>query len=245
MGEHFRLPIFLTFLHMVVSYVFCEFSAEMGWIQRIAIRSRAEAGKVFLLSQSLALCVVLSVASFRYVEVSLEQALSASTPVFTALLGMVILGRRERTRVWLTFLPVVGGAMVTAGGEPSLHVLGVTLVFASNIVRATKSCMQELLLGRDAMDSLNLLRWMSVFSMITLIPLSLAFEGPTVIYQRLSYVYHDERLLLALVANCCGAFMTNLTQFMVTEYVGALSMQVHPPTPPPPREHPTPVPPAS
>ena len=76
------------------------------------------------------------------------------------------------------------------------------------------------------MDSLNLLRWMSVFSMTTLLPLSFAIEGPLFIIERLRYVYHDERLLMALVANCCGAFMTNLTQFMVTEYVGALSMQV-------------------
>lgn len=181
---------------------------------------------MFFLSQTLALCVVLSVASFKYVEVSLEQALSASTPAFTALLGVVILGKREKWRVWLTLLPVVGGAMVSAGGESKLHVLGVTLVFLSNIMRATKSCMQELLLGRDAMDSLNLLRWMSVFSMATLLPLSLIFEGPGVIHERLTYVWYDRNLLLALVANCCGAFMTNLTQFMVTEYVGALSMQV-------------------
>lgn len=197
-----------------------------GWVQRVGIKNLAEAGKIFFLSQTLALCVVLSVASFKYVEVSLEQALSASTPAFTALLGVLILGKREKWRVWLTLLPVVGGAMVSAGGEPTLHVLGVTLIFLSNIMRATKSCMQELLLGRDAMDSLNLLRWMSVFSMTTLLPFSFILEGPAVIHERLTKVYRDEKLLLALLANCCGAFMTNLTQFMVTEHVGALSMQV-------------------
>ena len=31
MREHFRLPVFLTFLHMLVSYAWCEFSAELGW----------------------------------------------------------------------------------------------------------------------------------------------------------------------------------------------------------------------
>ena len=29
MREHFRLPVFLTFLHMIVSYAWCEFSSEM------------------------------------------------------------------------------------------------------------------------------------------------------------------------------------------------------------------------
>lgn len=226
MREHFRLPIFLTFLHMIVSYAWCELSAEVGWTERIGIKTRAEAVKVFFLAQVMALCVVLSVASFKYVEVSLEQALSASTPAFTALLGVVILGKREKWRVWVTLLPVIGGAAVSAGGEPQVHLLGVLLVVGSNITRATKSCLQELLLGKDAMDSINLLRWMSAFSMLTLLPLSYVFEGAGLIHERLVYVYHDRTLLLALLANCCGAFMVNLTQFMVTECVGALSMQV-------------------
>jgi drug/metabolite transporter (DMT)-like permease len=33
-------------------------------------------------------------------EVSLEQALAASTPAFTALLGVALLGKREKWRVW-------------------------------------------------------------------------------------------------------------------------------------------------
>ena len=37
MSEHFRLPVFLTFLHMIVSYAWCEFSAEM-------VRSAGEGG---------------------------------------------------------------------------------------------------------------------------------------------------------------------------------------------------------
>jgi drug/metabolite transporter (DMT)-like permease len=227
MREHFRLPVFLTFLHMLVSYAWCEFSAELGWGVRAPLKTRADAAKVFVLAQTLAVSVVLAVASFKYVEVSLEQALAASTPAFTACAGVVILGKRERSRVWLTLVPVVGGAAMSAGGDPKFHALGVALVVVSNVARATKSCMQEMLLNKEtALDSMNLLRWMSLFSMATLFPMALVLEGGTEIVERLSYVYNDRTLGAALVANCTGAFMVNLSQFMVTAHVGALSMQV-------------------
>ena len=163
--------------------------------------------------------MALAVASFKYVDVSLEQALAASTPAFTAAMGVVILGKRERPRVWLTLVPVAGGAALSAGGAPEFHLLGVCLVFASNAARAVKSCMQELLLSREsALDSMNLLRYMSAFSAATLLPMALALEGPTEIYERLLRVRQDGTLAAALAANCTGAFAVNLTQFMVTAY---------------------------
>jgi drug/metabolite transporter (DMT)-like permease len=86
--------------------------------------------------------------------------------------------------------------------------------------------MQELLLGKDSLDSINLLRYMAAFSCLTLLPFSFVIEGPTLIMERLVYVSRDGTIAAALVANCTGAFMVNLFQFQVTENVGALSMQV-------------------
>ena len=107
-----------------------------------------------------------------YVEVSLEQAIAASTPAFTAGIGMVMLRRREKWRVILALIPVIGGAFISAGGEPTLHFVGMACVFGSIVMRATKACLQELLLAGETeqLDSLNLLRWMSALSMATLLP---------------------------------------------------------------------------
>jgi drug/metabolite transporter (DMT)-like permease len=227
MSSDFGLPVFLTFMHMLVSFCWCEFSASVGWSRRAPLKSWRDAGKVFALSQMLAVSVALAVASFKYVEVSLEQALAASTPAFTAAAGVVILGKRERTKIWLTLVPVMGGAMLAAGGEPRFHLLGVCLVFASNVTRGVKSCLQELLLNKDAgLDSMSLLRWMSLFSMVKLVPMACLLERPGNIVDKLRFVRDDTRLSAALLANCTGAFMVNLTQFAVTSEVGALSMQV-------------------
>ena len=219
MSGDFGLPVFLTFLHMLVSFCWCEFSANVGWSRRAPLKTWRDARKVFALSQTLAVSVALAVASFKYVEVSLEQALAASSPAFTAAAGVVILGKRERSKIWITLVPVMGGAMLAAGGEPRFH--------ASNVARGVKSCLQELLLGKEAgLDSMSLLRWMSLFSMTTLLPMSCIVEGTNVIAEKLAFVYENRRLGAALVANCSGAFLVNLTQFAVTGEVGALSMQV-------------------
>ena len=227
MSTDFGLPVFLTFLHMLVSFCWCEFSANAGWSRRAPLKSWRDALKVFALSQTLAVSVALAVASFKYVEVSLEQALAASSPAFTAAAGVVILGKRERAKIWITLVPVMGGAMLAAGGEPRFHALGVCLVFASNVARGVKSCLQELLLGKQAgLDSMSLLRWMSLFSMTTLLPMACVLEGPGVIATKLAFVRENRKLGVSLLANCSGAFLVNLTQFAVTGEVGALSMQV-------------------
>ena len=53
-------------------------------------------------------------------------------------MGVVILKKRERGKVWLTLMPVVGGAMISAGGVPEVSWFGVTLVILSNVARGTK-----------------------------------------------------------------------------------------------------------
>ena len=138
----------------------------------------------------------------------------------------MILGKRERPRVWLTLVPVAGGAALSAGGAPEFHLVGVSLVFASNVARAVKSCMQELLLGGEsALDSMNLLRYMSAFSAVTLLPMALAsrvrrtFTGDCSPCARQARSRRARRELR-------GAFAVNLTQFTVTAHVGALYMQV-------------------
>lgn len=153
----FPLPIFLTFLHTCASYFCCELLVTFGWTHRLNARDWRQSVRVFALSQAHALSILFSVASLQYIEVSFEQALSASTPFFTALFGYVILGRVERQRTWITLIPVICGALMSLHGELRLSSLGMSLVFAANTARALKSCLQELLL-KDELVSISLRR---------------------------------------------------------------------------------------
>jgi len=266
-GSKFRLPIFLTFMHMCVAYVCCEIvlsfkerslvvafhnssgsgsssSTGGGGVfvsARQQLQSNRQFWKIFASSQTFAVSIVAAVASLEYLEVSFEQAIAACTPAVTAFMGMVILRKREHWRVWASLTPVILGGIVTAGAEPTFHAKGLALVLASMVARATKSCLQELLLssaessegGKDGgvqqsekLDSLNSLRWMSLMSVCTLLPASVEFEGVCAIKAALRSAYEENDLAWALCANCAGAFLVNISQFLVTQHVGALSMQV-------------------
>jgi len=208
---------------------------------RQQLQSNRQFWKIFALSQTFAVSIVAAVASLEYLEVSFEQAIAACTPAVTAFMGMVILRKREHWRVWASLTPVILGGIVTAGAEPTFHAKGLALVLASMVARATKSCLQELLLssaessegGKDGgvqqsekLDSLNSLRWMSLMSVCTLLPASVEFEGVCAIKAALRSAYEENDLAWALCANCAGAFLVNISQFLVTQHVGALSMQV-------------------
>ena len=267
-GSKFRLPIFLTFMHMCVAYVCCEIvlsfkerslvvaafnsSSSSGSNKssnsafkvsaRQQLQSNRQFWKIFALSQTFAVSIVAAVASLEYLEVSFEQAIAACTPAVTAFMGMVILRKKEHWRVWASLTPVILGGMVTAGAEPTFHAKGLALVLASMVARATKSCLQELLLSSaeseggvskdgavqqsEKLDSLNSLRWMSLMSVCTLLPASVEFEGVCAIKAALRSAYEENDLAWALCANCAGAFLVNISQFLVTQHVGALSMQV-------------------
>ncbi len=147
MEKEVRLPVLLTSLHMLASFLWCEFSACAGWSQKSQkLNFGREMLGVVILSLTQGISVLLVVVSLRYVEVSFEQALSASTPAFTALVGILILGKSQRVTVWLALVPVIGGAFLCFTGEPNVHIAGVSYILMSNLLRATKSCLQESLL---------------------------------------------------------------------------------------------------
>ena len=104
--------------------------------------------------------------------------IGATTPFFTALLGFLISGTRETPKVYLTLVPVVVGVMISTGGEPQFHLLGLIVCLLSTAARALKSVMQGLLMSNpeEKLDSVNLLRFMAPAALLMLLPLTLIFE---------------------------------------------------------------------
>jgi drug/metabolite transporter (DMT)-like permease len=82
-----------------------------------------------------------------------------------------------------------------------------------------------LLEGNEKLPSLSLLAHMAPISAILLIPMTIVQE-PESIYM-LSALSREYKLFnWLLMANCGLAFFVNLTNFLVTRYCGALTLQV-------------------
>lgn len=112
----FRYPIFLTLCHMmacsILSYV------AIAWLKMVpmqTVRSRVQFVKISSLGLIFCLSVVGGNISLRYLPVSFNQAVGATTPFFTAVFAYLMTLRREGWLTYVTLLPVVAGVIIASG----------------------------------------------------------------------------------------------------------------------------------
>lgn len=112
----FKYPIFLTMCHMtscsLLSYV------AIVWMRLVplqAIRSRVQFAKIATLSLVFCTSVVSGNVSLRYLPVSFNQAVGATTPFFTAVFAYLMTVKREAWLTYATLVPVVTGVVIASG----------------------------------------------------------------------------------------------------------------------------------
>jgi drug/metabolite transporter (DMT)-like permease len=72
---------------------------------------------VVLLSQAFTCSIVTGIWCLRYIPVSFDQAIGSTTPAFTALIALLVIGRAERPLTYLTLVPVVVGVALASNGK--------------------------------------------------------------------------------------------------------------------------------
>ncbi|XP_057977013.1 probable sugar phosphate/phosphate translocator At1g12500 [Malania oleifera] len=224
----YRYPIFLTMLHMLSCAVYSFVS--ISWLEiapRQHIVSRRQFLKILALTAVFCFSVVCGNTSLRYLPVSFNQAIGATTPFFTAIFAFLITCKRESGEVYLALLPVVFGIVLSSNSEPLFHLFGFLVCVGSTAGRALKSVVQGLLLTSEAekLHSMNLLLYMAPMAALILLPLTLYIEG-NVAAITLEKARADSFILFLLIGNATVAYLVNLTNFLVTKHTSALTLQV-------------------
>lgn len=224
----FKYPIFLTMCHMtacsLLSYV------AIAWLRLVpmqAIRSRLQLLKISALSLVFCSSVVSGNVSLRYLPVSFNQAVGATTPFFTAVFAYLMTVKREAWITYATLVPVVTGVIIASGGEPSFHLFGFIMCVGATAARALKSVLQGLLLSSEGerLNSMNLLLYMAPIAVILLLPFTIIMEE-NVVGITLALAREDIRIVWLLLFNSALAYFVNLTNFLVTKHTSALTLQV-------------------
>eukprot|EP00252_Welwitschia_mirabilis_P011455 TRINITY_DN2570_c0_g2_i3.p1 TRINITY_DN2570_c0_g2~~TRINITY_DN2570_c0_g2_i3.p1 ORF type:complete len:312 (+),score=19.94 TRINITY_DN2570_c0_g2_i3:505-1440(+) len=224
----FRFPIFLTMCHMaacaLLSYV------GIAWLKMVPmqpIRSRLQFVKIAALSVIFSASVVGGNISLRYLPVSFNQAVGATTPFFTALFAYLVTFKREAWITYATLVPVVAGVIIASGGEPSFHLYGFIMCIGATAARALKSVLQGILLSSEGekLNSMNLLLYMSPIAVLVLLPAAIIME-PNVLAICVALARQDKFMIFMLVVNSSMAYLVNLTNFLVTKHTSALTLQV-------------------
>ncbi|KAL9290900.1 putative sugar phosphate/phosphate translocator [Arabidopsis thaliana] len=223
----FKFPIFLTMCHMsacaILSYVSIVF---LKLVPLQYLKSRSQFLKVATLSIVFCASVVGGNISLRYLPVSFNQAVGATTPFFTALFAYIMTFKRE---AWVTYgalVPVVTGVVIASGGEPGFHWL--------DSLCALVLLQQELLnlffkasyfLPRERLNSMNLMLYMSPIAVIALLPVTIFME-PDVMSVTLTLGRQHKYMYILLLVNSVMAYSANLLNFLVTKHTSALTLQV-------------------
>ncbi|KAJ7972187.1 Nucleotide-sugar transporter family protein [Quillaja saponaria] len=224
----FKFPIFLTMCHMsacaVLSYISIVF---LKIVPLQMIKSRSQFIKIATLSVVFCGSVVGGNISLRYLAVSFNQAVGATTPFFTALFAYMVTLKRE---AWVTYgalVPVVAGVVIASGGEPGFQLFGFIMCLSATAARAFKSVLQGILLSSEGekLNSMNLLLYMSPVAVLVLLPAALIME-PNVFDVTLSLGREKKFMWILLLVNSVMAYSANLTNFLVTKHTSALTLQV-------------------
>lgn len=191
------------------------------------IKSRPQFLKIATLSLVFCGSVVGGNISLRYLAVSFNQAVGATTPFFTALFAYIMTVKREAWVTYAALVPVVAGVVIASGGEPGFHLFGFIVCIGATAARAFKSVLQSILLSSDGekLNSMNLLLYMSPIAVLVLLPATLIME-PSVIEVTISLGKEHRYMWLLLGINSALAYSANLANFLVTKHTSALTLQV-------------------
>ena len=224
---HFKYPIFLTFLHMVACTLLSYLCSVLKLVPRQYITSSQQFAKIATLAVVFALSVVLGNISLRFIPVSFNQAIGATTPVFTAIFSALILSQRETMETYAMLVPVVFGIVVASGSEPMFVLSGFIACMSATAARAFKSVLQSLLLSSDSekMNSMNLLLYMAPIAASVLLPPAVIME-PNAFASAGELAEEHPNFILMLGVNLVFSFLVNLTNFLVTKSTSALTLQV-------------------
>lgn len=215
-------------LHMISCTLYS--LVAIRWFQIVPfqqIQSRKQFLKIFALSAIFCFSVVCGNTSLRYLPVSFNQAIGATTPFFTAIFAFLITCKKESAEVYLALMPVVFGIVLASNSEPLFHLFGFLMCVGSTAGRALKSVVQGLLLTSDSekLHSMNLLLYMAPMAAMILLPFTLYIEG-NVFSKTIELARNDSFMVFLLIGNATVAYLVNLTNFLVTKHTSALTLQV-------------------
>ncbi|KAK4761613.1 hypothetical protein SAY87_029497 [Trapa incisa] len=116
--------------------------------------------------------------SFSKVAVSFTHVIKSAEPVFSVLFSS-FLGDTYPVAVWLSILPIVFGCSLAAVTEVSFNIAGLSGAMISNVGFVLRNIYSKRSLQSfREVDGLNLYGWITIISLLYLLPVAIFVEGP-------------------------------------------------------------------
>ncbi|GJR20681.1 probable sugar phosphate/phosphate translocator [Tanacetum coccineum] len=196
----------------------------IAWLKMVplqTIRSRVQLVKISALSLIFCASVVSGNISLRYLPVSFNQAIGATTPFFTAVFAYLMTLKKEAWLTYITLIPVVTGVVIASGGEPSFNLFGFIMCVGATAARALKTVVQGILLSSEGekLNSMNLLLYMAPIAVVLLLPATIYMEK-NVVGVTIALARQDFGIVWLLIFN------SSLAYFVLGNAKGAVAVVV-------------------
>ena len=223
-------PISLTVIHMAGSSIFANGAVTFAGFEKQVLKSRKQTIKVLVLSFTFGLSVVCGTACLKFIPVSFNEMIASTTPLFAALFTFISMQKAQGLLKTLSLIVIAIGCIIASKGEPMWHTFGFLLAMTATATRALRTVLGEMLMSNaeEKLNGMNLLRYMSTFVFLMLIPVVYIIEGPDELVDVVlgKIAAGDQQFLFWFCFNILSAFTVNLCQLLVTKYVGAVAQQV-------------------
>ncbi|KAF9675424.1 hypothetical protein SADUNF_Sadunf09G0030900 [Salix dunnii] len=208
----------------------------ISWLKIVPLqtmRSRSQFLKISGLVIIFCSSVVAGNISLRYLPVSFNQAIGATTPFFTPVFAYLMTLRREGWHTHVSLALVVAGCVSASGVRTFFQpYIFVVLVYDRlewiqriHIADPKKLRIEASLFLLERLHSMNLLMYMAPVAVAVLVPAAYFMEGD-VVGITVSLARDDKKFIFYLIFNSSLAYLVNFTNFLVTKHTSALTLQV-------------------
>jgi solute carrier family 35 protein E1 len=123
---------------------------------------------------------VAATVSMSKVAVSFTHIIKSSEPVFNVLVQALFLGQKFPAAVYISLIPIVLGCSMAAVSELSFNAAGFWGAMISNLAFVIRGILsKEKLKDFPDLGGINLYGWISIVSLVYLLPFAIVIEGPT------------------------------------------------------------------
>jgi len=226
----FKYPFFLTASHMAASYIFahtaihwCHLSGAPEQRRILSLREQVFVVAPFSLLGAASIACANVALVFLYP--SFHEMLQNCSPFWTMVLAILLQKKRFSTAGYGAMLLVIlGGCLCTVGETSNFPIVGVFFSIMATVLRAFRALLQDnLLRGREKLDSITLLYYAAPFNLALFLCGSFVFEGlrPWREFPTLGF---GGKFSIAMAAFTASQY--NLLAYLIVGHLGAVGSMV-------------------
>lgn len=159
--------------------------------------------------------------ALSFISVALVHTVKVSAPLFSIIVGRVVLGEVPTLSMVLSVVPIVTGVIFCTNTHAALSSIGLLVALLGTLAIVLQNVFAKKVLVERHASSLALVFYTDVTALVALLPLWLIFEGPSLSSQLMQW-----RVLAFVFTNGLSSFLQTLVTFFVVVNTTALSYSI-------------------